>query len=291
MPLDAKTVPPRSLPRLSNHSLHPTHAVTAVDAHGNLVEKDIAGERPLTLYVDKRELVTLMTMGVHPELLTLGYLRNQGLVKQPRDIASIDVDWDVEAAAVATHGGIADLDARLASRTITTGCGQGTVFGDQMEELEDLGLAEPRLTQSGIYALLRALRNYNQIYRQAGAVHGCALCQRDEILAFVEDVGRHNAVDTISGLMWMQDIVGDDKIFYTTGRLTSEMVIKVARMGVPALISRNGITRMGLEIGRQLGVTLIARAKGGHFLIFNGAEHVDLDAPPGSAKQRQRDTG
>ncbi|HEX2237356.1 MAG TPA: formate dehydrogenase accessory sulfurtransferase FdhD [Gammaproteobacteria bacterium] len=267
-------------PELTNAGLEPTHAVAATDEYGHTRELDIAGESPLTLYVDKREVVTLMTLGTYPEALAIGYLRNQGLVNSLHEIVSVQVDWETEAVAVTTRGGIQGIDEKLENRTVTTGCGQGTVFGSILEELDRIRLPRRWLKQSTIYHLLIALNEYNDVYKRAGAVHGCALCSENEILKFVEDVGRHNAVDAIAGMMWLDDIDGADKIFYTTGRLTSEMVIKVAQMGIPALLSRSGITQMGANLARKVGVTLIGRAKGRHFLIFNGREQIEFDAVP-----------
>jgi FdhD protein len=265
---------------LTSAGLEPTHAVAATDEYGHTRELDIAGESPLTLYVDKREVVTLMTLGTYPEALAIGYLRNQGLVNSLHEIVSVQVDWETEAVAVTTRGGIQGIDEKLENRTVTTGCGQGTVFGSILEELDQIRLPRRWLKQSTIYHLLIALNEYNDVYKRAGAVHGCALCSENEILKFVEDVGRHNAVDAIAGMMWLDDIDGTDKIFYTTGRLTSEMVIKVAQMGIPALLSRSGITQMGVNLARKVGVTLIGRAKGRHFLIFNGREQIEFDAVP-----------
>lgn len=268
-------------PQMTQSGLAPTYKVTAVDEFGQTSETHIAGEFPLTIYVDKREVVTLMTLGGRPEALTLGYLKNQGLVKHLEDIESVQVDWETESVAVRTHTGTEGWDEKLDKRTVTTGCGQGTVFGDIMEELDQLTLPPTTLEQSTIYGLLHNLRAYNEVYKSAGAVHGCALCDGEEILMFVEDVGRHNAVDAIAGLMWLDRIRGDDKLFYTTGRLTSEMVIKVAQMRVPTLLSRSGITKMGLELSRKVGVTMIARAKGKHFRVFNGEENIVFDQQPG----------
>ena len=272
-------------PVMSNAGLRPTQAVTAVDEYGEPREGFIAGERPLTLYLNKREIVTLMTLGTHPEMLTLGYLLNQRLVPSIDAITQIQVDWEVESVAVTTSATIADLDERLARRTVTTGCGQGTVFGRITEQLEQTRVPETSIAQSRLYALLDALHEHNEVYRRAGAVHGCALCAftpdgDPDIELFVEDVGRHNAADAIAGHMWLNGIPGDDKVFYTTGRLTSEMVIKIAQMGVPVLVSRSGITEKGLEFARLVGVVMIARAKGRHFLVYNGSEHVHFDAPP-----------
>ena len=250
-----------------------TFIVEARNEHGENVPTAIAGEHPLTIYLDKREIVTLMTLGQAPEALALGYLRNQRLVRDIADIESVQVDWETSACAVTTSAPARGLSRRLQKRTVTTGCGQGTVFGDLMEEIDDVHLsANARITPSGLYALLDAVRLRETVYKQAGAVHGCALAHGSDILYFVEDVGRHNAVDAIAGLMWLDDIAGDDKVFYTTGRLTSEMVIKCAQMLVPILVSRSGLTRMGWEVANKIGLTMIGRAKGKHYLLFTGRE-------------------
>jgi len=268
-----------SSPELSDAGLDATFSVTATDEYGQSQEKHIAGERPLTIYVNKKEIVTLMTLGTQPEALVLGYLRNQGFISNINEIKSVQVDWETESAAIVTQSEY-NWDDKLSQRTITSGCGQGTVFGNMMEQLDNVHIKSQKIYQSTLYSLLTNISKQNEVYKRAGGVHGCALCQNDQQLIFVEDVGRHNAVDTISGLMWLHKISGDDKIFYTTGRLTSEMVIKVAQMNVPTLLSRSGITQMGLSIAQQLGVTLIARAKGKHFLIFNDVDNITLDTPP-----------
>lgn len=274
-------------PEMSQAGLMPTQPVIAYDEYGEPRELHIADERPLTIYVDRHEIVTLMTLGREPELMVLGYLKNQGLINELEEIVSIQVDWDVGAAAVVTRSGTGDWEQKLGKRTVTTGCGQGTVFGDIMEQLYDITIQPLPLKQSTIYGLLKNLNDYNEVYRSAGAVHGCALCMNTEILCFVEDVGRHNAVDAIAGRMWIEGIDGHDKLFYTTGRLTSEMVIKVAQMGIPVLLSRSGITAMGLTLARDLGVTMLSRAKGKHFLIYNGRENIELDADlPSKAGER-----
>ena len=223
-----------------------------------------------------------MTLGTWPEALTLGYLRNQRLVEDLEEIRSVDVDWDREQVNVSTFGGegIIDWEQKLSKRTVTTGCGQGTVFSCTLDKLYEMRLPEVRLTQSSIYGLLKSISSYNEIYKQAGAVHGCALCRGTEIITFIEDVGRHNAADAISGLMWLDRVSGADKIFYTTGRLTSEIVMKAAHMGIPAILSRSGVTHMGLELAGDLGVIMIARAKGRHFLVYNGADRIEFDAVP-----------
>jgi FdhD protein len=269
-----------SRPLLSRAGREPTHSAEAVDEYGRPLEKSVAGEFPLTIYLNKSEVVTLMTMGTHPEALTLGYLKNQGLVANLADIESVQVDWETESASVVTVSDSDSWASKLGKRTVTTGCGQGTVFGDVMEQLAEVRLPPMRIRQSVIYSLLRNLSAHNEIYKSAGAVHGCALCQGDNIEMFVEDVGRHNAVDAIAGMMWLDDVSGADKLFYTTGRLTSEMVIKVAQMGIPILLSRSGITKMGLDLARQIGVLMISRAKGRHFLVYHGADRVEFDARP-----------
>ncbi len=236
----------------------------------------VAGELPLTLVVDGREIVTLMTLGTHPEALTLGFLRNQRLVKSIEEIVSVDVDWGSEWVQVVTSSGRAlqDQEAKLSGRTVTTGCGQGTVFAHTLDDLYEAELPQLTIDKATILSLLREMSRHNEVYRSAGAVHGCALCRGSEVLLFNEDVGRHNAADTISGLMWLDRIEGGDKLFFTTGRLTSEIVMKTAIMGIPALISRSGITQMGLELARHLGMVMIARARGNSFLVFSGSEKV-----------------
>ncbi|MCP4387244.1 MAG: formate dehydrogenase accessory sulfurtransferase FdhD, partial [Gammaproteobacteria bacterium] len=230
--------------------------------------------------------------GNHPELLILGWLRNQRMIDDIEAIKAIQVDWETESVAIVTREGVDNLDAKLDRKTVTTGCGQGTVFGDLMEDIDEIALRQPPLKQSSIYALLAAFNEYNEIYKNAGAVHGCALCSENSgIEQFIEDVGRHNAVDAIAGHMWLNDVGGADKLFYTTGRLTSEMVIKVALMGIPVLLSRSGITAMGLDIAQKVGVTLIARAKGRHFLVYHGGDTIDYDQiPPARPLRPNRDT-
>jgi FdhD protein len=237
------------------------------------------------VFVDKRELVTLMTLGAAPELLVLGYLRNQRLVDSVADLDSITVDWDVHAAAVKTRAGIERFDERTARRVVTTGCGQGTMFGDLMGDLDKVRLPpldEPsaRLSQATLYGLLEAIRRQESTYKSAGSVHGCALFRQSELLTFVEDVGRHNAIDTIAGWMWLHDMDAADKIFYTTGRLTSEMVIKSAQIGVPIIVSRSGITQMGYEVAVRLGLALFGRATNRHFICYCGFERFDAEPEP-----------
>ena len=269
-------------PQLSQQGLSPTHAVTAINQFGENKEVHVAGESPLTLKVNDREVVTLMTLGTNPEELALGYLRNQRLLEDISDIESVNVDWDKERVDVQLTTGkeITDWEEKLSKRTVTSGCGQGTIFSCTLDKLYDAKLPKVSLKQSKIYELLAAITKHNDIYKKAGAVHGCALCAETEILKFVEDVGRHNAADAISGWMWLEHQTGGDKIFYTTGRLTSEMVMKSANMGIPVLLSRSGVTNMGLELARDLGIVMIARAKGKAFLVYNGEDQIEFDSPP-----------
>lgn len=264
-------------PEMTNAGLDASAAVNAVDEFCKIRTSYIAAERPLTIFLDKREIVTVMTLGTQPELLILGWLRNQNMISDIENIKSIQVDWETDSVAVTTHRKVDNIDEKLNKRTITTGCGQGTVFGDLMDNIDKISLPETQIKQSTIYSLLKNLNDYNEVYKRAGAVHGCALCQQSDIMRFVEDVGRHNAVDAIAGHMWLNQTEGNDKIFYTTGRLTSEMVIKVAQMGIPILLSRSGVTQMGRDLARKVGVTLVARAKGRHFMIYNGTEFVEFD--------------
>ncbi|MBA4741237.1 MAG: formate dehydrogenase accessory sulfurtransferase FdhD [Azoarcus sp.] len=265
-------------PLLSEATRPLTVTIPATNEHGEQVPTSISCENPLTIYVDKCEMVTLMTLGAAPEALTIGWLRNQRLVDSLDEIASVQVDWEVEAVSVTTRNGLKNAEEKMATRTVTTGCGQGTMFGDLMEEIDTLELpTDWSFSEAQHYALMEAVRKHDTVYKAAGAVHGCALAQPTpddgcEILMFFEDVGRHNAVDAIAGKMWLDGLEGGDKVFYTTGRLTSEMVIKTAQMGIPVLVSRSGLTQMGWEIARKVGLTMLGRAKGKHYLLFTGEE-------------------
>ena len=277
------TVPMRPSLHLTQARAPLTHDVEVLDEHGQPRTLSIPAERALTVYVDKRELVTLMTLGAQPEWLVLGYLRNQRLVASVEDIESITVDWDAGedgagSAAVKTRHGIVDLAERTARRVVTTGCGQGSVFGDLMADVDRIQLPAARLSQARLYAILNAVRLQESLYKLAGSVHGCALFQGERLSVFIEDVGRHNALDTIAGWMWLQDVQADaDACFYTTGRLTSEMVIKAAQMGVAVVISRSGITQMGYEVAKRLGVCTIGRAHNRHFVAYTGLARLALD--------------
>ena len=254
-----------------------TQEIESLNEHGERTAISIPAERPLTIYVDKRELVTLMTLGAHPEWLVIGYLRNQRLVRSLDEIVSVTVDWEVGAAAVKTRSGIARLKERTARRVVTTGCGQGSVFGGLMDEIESICLPDTAISQAQLYEIVNAIRLQESTYKSAGSVHGCALFRGPQMLLFVEDVGRHNAIDTIAGWMALHGVQGADKAFYTTGRLTSEMVMKAAQMGVPIIVSRNGVTAMGHELAARLGMTLFGRAANRHFLCYAGLERFDSE--------------
>jgi FdhD protein len=280
---DGSRLPVAGAPRLTAARCELLREITVMDEYGARRSIHIPAERPLTVFVDKRELVTLMTLGECPELLVLGYLHNQRLITAVQDVESITVDWDVGAAAVRTHHGVQDLAAKTAHRVVTTGCGQGTVFGDVMGQLDSLRLPDARharIRQSTLHRMLEAMRQQDSIHRKAGSVHGCALFRGARMLVFVEDVGRHNAIDTIAGWMALHGVDGGDKAFYTTGRLTSEMVMKSAHLGVPIIVSRNGVTAMGHELAARLGMTLFGRAANRHFLCYTGAERFDSEPEP-----------
>ena len=283
------------LPTLTRAKAPLTCEVEVLNEHGERLSMSIPAERPLTVYVDKRELVTLMTLGAHPELLVLGYLRNQRLISHASQVESITVDWDVGAAAVKTRDGINDLDEKTARRVVTTGCGQGSVFGGLMDEVDQLELpADACITQRQLYSLINTIRLQESTYKSAGSVHACAMFSlvgdEPEMLLFVEDVGRHNAIDTIAGWLWMSFAASQATsgaaapvlAFYTTGRLTSEMVIKSAQMGVPVVVSRSGITQMGHQIAQSVGVCAIGRATNKRFVCYAGAERLLLE--PGLAQ-------
>ncbi len=274
-------LPRQPLPSLTCASAPLTREVVVVNEYGERRTTSIPAERDLTVYVDKRELVTLMTLGAHPEWLVLGYLRNQRLIDSVHDIESITVDWDVGAASVKTRHGIDAIEERTSRRVVTTGCGQGSVFGGLMDDVDRIRLSpEATLRQSELYQVVKAIREQESVYKTSGSVHGCALFRGAEMLLFVEDVGRHNAVDTIAGWMWLQDpaaMDGADKVFYTTGRLTSEMVIKAAQMGVPVVVSRSGTTQMGLEVAERVGLCTIGRATNQRFLCFTHPQRLVHD--------------
>ena len=282
------------LPRLTEARAPLTREVAVLNERGEENTISIPAERDLTVYVDKRELVTLMTLGARPEWLVLGYLRNQRLVRSVDDVESVTVDWETSAAAVKTHAGIDRIEERTSRRVVTTGCGQGSVFGGLMDEIDTLRLPATVITQAQLYGIVNAIRLQESTYKSAGSVHGCALFRGEDMLLFVEDVGRHNAIDTIAGWMWLNRAPtlaadGTGLVFYTTGRLTSEMVIKSAQMGVAVVVSRSGITQMGQQIATRLGLCTIGRATGRRFLCYTGRERLTLQPelagprPPASA--------
>ena len=340
-----------SLPLLTEARAPLTREIEIVNEHGERESISIPAERDLTIYVDKRELVTLMTLGARPEWLVLGYLRNQRLVESPDEVKSITVDWEVGAAAVTTRAGIDRIEERTSKRIVTTGCGQGSVFGGLMDEIDSISLSQGAITQTQLYAIVNAIRLQESTYKSAGSVHGCALFQGEEMLLFVEDVGRHNAIDTIAGWMWMNGVAPTlaaqaaalplqgapppeasphqpvqacagssgaagfcpegavppwggpaaeraptlaaggtaadaPYVFYTTGRLTSEMVIKSAQMGVAVVVSRSGITQMGHEIAQRLGLCAIGRATHKRFLCYSAPQRLMLQ--PGLAGPKLR---
>jgi FdhD protein len=273
-------------PRMSRACHTLLRQIEVVDEFGDRRELAIPAERPLTVFIDKQELVTLMTLGAAPELLVLGYLINQDLIEAAGEIESIDVDWEVNAAAIKTFAGIKNFAEKTAHRVVTTGCGQGTGFGDAIGQFDRVQLPtseSARIDQATLVRILGQMRVRDSVHRQAGSVHGCALFKADEALIFAEDVGRHNAIDTVAGWMSIHGVSGGDKIFYTTGRLTSEMTMKAAHMGVPIIISRNGVTEMGHDLATRLGMTLFGRAANRHFLCYSGFER--FDAAP-DAKRR-----
>ncbi|MES2243526.1 MAG: formate dehydrogenase accessory sulfurtransferase FdhD [Pseudomonadota bacterium] len=323
------------LPYLTQARAPLTCDIDAVNEYGDPLQIAIPAERPLTVYVDKRELVTLMTLGAHPELLVLGYLRNQRLVKDAADIESITVDWDVGAAAVKTRHGIADIEEKTARKVVTTGCGQGSVFGGLMDEVDQIELpADACITQAQLYGLVNTIRLKETTYKSAGSVHACALfslaAAEPEMLLFVEDVGRHNAIDTIAGWMamnmaptlrtgvsslpsegaaapadWQSQIRGpgwsgsevptlshppSGLVFYTTGRLTSEMVIKSAQMGVPIVVSRSGITQMGHQVAQAVGLCAIGRATNRRFVCYAQPHRLKLQPDLAGPRLRSPET-
>jgi FdhD protein len=274
-----------ALPQITQARAPLTREIEVVNEKGEKSLMQIPAERDLTVYVDKRELVTLMTLGAHPELLVLGFLLNQRLLASPAQIESITVDWEVNSAAVKTHAGIDKIEERTAKKVVTTGCGQGSVFGGLMDEIDQIRLPAAKLTQAQLYGITEAIRQQESTYKSAGSVHGCALFKGTQMLMFVEDVGRHNAIDTLAGWMAMQGIhtvasavENEPYVFYTTGRLTSEMVIKSAQMGIAIVVSRSGITQMGYDIAQQLDLCAVGRAVNKHFVAYTAMNRLQLSA-------------
>jgi FdhD protein len=262
-----------------------TRRVAGIDHDGNAIETSVVTERPLTLFLNGREIVTMMTIGDHPDYLAVGYLLNQNMLAPGDRVVGIDYDEEIETVVVRTDRET-DFEDKLKKKTLTSGCAQGTVFGDLMEKFEEVRLdPEAVLRTSWLYALTRKINTAPSLYLAAGAIHGCVLCEADRPLVYMEDVGRHNAVDKIAGYMRLNRISPAGKIFYTTGRLTSEMVIKTVQMGIPILISRSGFTAWGVELARQAGLTLIGRAKGRRFVALSGTERIVFDDDPRSIEE------
>lgn len=255
--------------------------VTGTDHTGASVDIDVVTEKPLTLYLNRQEIVTMMTIGDHPDLLAIGYLVNQNMLKPDDVITGVDYDDDLEVVVVRTERET-NYEAVLQKKVRTSGCAQGTVFGDVMEGFDDVHLSkDARLTTSDLATLTKTINTTPSLYLKAGAIHGCVLCQGDRALVYMEDVGRHNAVDKVAGWMRVNGVDPSDKVFYTTGRLTSEMVIKTVLMGIPILVSRSGFTAWGVDLARKAGLTLIGRARGRRFVLLSGGERITYDLPAG----------
>lgn len=264
-----------------------TRVVQGKDHSGVLQEIHVVEERPLTIFLNAQEIVTAMTIGDYPEFLALGFLRNQGMLLEGDDVTGIDYDEELEAVVVRTSRQT-DYEEKLRKKTRTSGCAVGTVFGDMMEGLEDLQLAHCEVKTSWLYELASKINQTPSLYLSAGAIHGTVLCQQDRPLVYMEDVGRHNAVDKIAGWMLSESVLANDKILYTTGRLTSEMVIKTANMGIPVLASRSGFTAWGVDIARQVGLTLIGRMRGKRFICLAGENRLIWDADPAAVKDEPK---
>jgi FdhD protein len=268
-----------------------TQPVEGVDQEGRRVEAAIIHERPLTLFLNGQEIVTMMTIGDHPEYLALGYLLNQNMLRPDDEVTAVEHDEELEVVVVRTARAT-DYEAKLRKKVRTSGCAQGTAFGDLMERFDQVRLPRDAvLRTSWLYALSRRINTTPSLYLKAGAIHGCCLCEEDGLLVYMEDVGRHNAVDKIAGYMYRHGLGPDNKIFYTTGRLTSEMVIKTVQMGIPILVSRSGFTAWGVELARRANLTLIGRAKGKRFLALSGVERIVFDADPHHQPDEERRFG
>lgn len=265
-----------------------TERIIGVDQNGDVAETSVVVERPLTLFLNKQEIVTMMTIGDYPEYLAVGYLINQNMLAPEDEILGIDYDVEIEVVVVRTDRET-DFEDKLRKKTLTSGCAQGTAFGDLMEKFEDTVLSpDVVLKTSWLYALTKTINTTPSLYLEAGAIHGCVLAEGDRPLLYMEDVGRHNAIDKIAGYMALNDIPPSDKIFYTTGRLTSEMVIKTVQMGIPILVSRSGFTVWGVELARQAGLTLIGRARGRRFVALSGESRIVYDADPKDVPEEPR---
>jgi len=264
-----------------------TRAVTGVDHEGHQTRISVVEERPLTIFLNSQEIVTAMTIGDYPDYLALGFLRNQGMLRDGETVTGVEYDEDLETVIVRTDGQTT-YEEKLKKKTRTSGCAVGTVFGDMMEGLEGKVLPDLEVRTSDLYTLASTINRTPSLYLEAGAIHGTVLCQGDRPLVYMEDVGRHNAVDKIAGWMLAEGISPDDKLLYTTGRLTSEMVIKTALMGIPALASRSGFTAWGVEIAQEVGLTLIGRMRGKRFVCLAGDERLKRDADPDAVPDEDR---
>ncbi len=265
-----------------------TERIAGIDQDGKAIETAVVVERPLTLFLNGQEIVTMMTINDYPDYLAVGYLLNQNMLRPDDVITGIDYDEELELVVVRTERET-DYEEKLKKKTRTSGCAQGTVFGDLMEKFEDVKLpGDAVLKTSWLHSLNRKINSVPSLYLEAGAIHGCALCAEDRPLLYMEDVGRHNAVDKIAGYMFLKGIEPSDKIFYTTGRLTSEMVIKTVQMGIPILVSRSGFTAWGVDLAQQAGLTLIGRSKGKRFLALSGQDRIEHDFDAASAPEEDK---
>lgn len=256
-----------------------TERVTGVDQTGSAVTATVTVERPLTIFLNAQEIVTVMTIADYPEYLAIGYLLNQNMLRHDDVVSAVDFDAELSLVVVRTERKT-DYEEKLKKKVQTSGCAQGTAFGDLMEALDEVRLPPAQVRTSWLYALTRAINTTPSLYLEAGAIHGCVLAERDRILVYMEDVGRHNAVDKIAGWMSRNGVSGGDKIFYTTGRLTSEMVIKTWRMGISVLVSRSGFTAWGVELAKKANLTLIGRARGQRFVALAGHDRIIFDQKP-----------
>ncbi len=267
-----------------------TRAVTGIDHTGAETQISVVEERPLTIYLNSQEVVTAMTIGDYPDFLAVGFLRNQGMLKDDEEITGIDYDEELETVVVRTASATT-YEEKVKKKTRTSGCAVGTVFGDMMEGLDQVQLPQTSVKTSWLYGLAHKINTTPSLYLEAGAIHGTVLCQGDQPLVYMEDVGRHNAVDKIAGWMFLNGISADDKILYTTGRLTSEMVIKTALMGIPVLASRSGFTAWGVDIARQVGLTCIGRMRGKRFVCLSGEDRLEWDIDPDAVPDEAKKSG
>lgn len=264
-------------PNIDNQAL--STSVDGMDQNGDIVSTNVVTERAITLFLNSQEVVTIMTIGDHPELLAIGYLRNQNMLTDKNEITSIDFDDDLGVVIVRTSSQT-NFEEKMKKKVRTSGCAQGTIFGDVIDAFDDIKLeTSTKLKTSWLYQITKRINTVPSLYQKAGAIHGCVLCTKDKPLIFMEDVGRHNAVDKVAGWMFQNDIDPNDKIFYTTGRLTSEMVIKTVMMGIPILISRSGFTAWGVELAKKANLTLIGRARGKRFVALAGHKRIEFDTP------------